>query len=140
MQRIPVFRRTRTVTDRHADLLGHVNNLVWVRWTVQLAEAHASALGMGFEDTRELGGVWVVIHQDLHYHRSGLPGQEIQETTWVSYMRGARSKRHCHFHDDAGTLMFEATTEWAFVDSESLRARRVPQAILERFDCVAGPD
>jgi acyl-CoA thioester hydrolase len=128
------------VKDRDIDLLGHVNNLVWVRWTVQLAEAHAKALGMGFDDTRALGGVWVVIHQDLHYHRGALPGQELRETTWVSLMRGARSRRHSRFRDEAGALLFEATTEWAFVDPESMRARRVPPAIAERFDCLDSPE
>jgi acyl-CoA thioester hydrolase len=63
--RIPIFRRDRTVAPRDIDLLGHVNNLVWVRYVVELAAAHADALGVGFDATRTLGGIWIVRRHDV---------------------------------------------------------------------------
>ena len=137
--RIPVFERERTVRDADCDVLGHVNNLRWVRWVVELAEAHASALGLPFEVCRERGGVWVVRKQELEYHRSALPGETLVESTWVSEMRGARSVRRARITDAAGGLRFEATTLWAFVDVATMRPARVPAEMRERFDVVDAP-
>ena len=40
-----VFERTRVVSAEDLDQLGHVNNVVWLRFVVELAEAHARASG-----------------------------------------------------------------------------------------------
>jgi acyl-CoA thioester hydrolase len=137
--RIPVFRRTRRVAPRDVDLLGHVNNVVWVRFVVELAEAHASALGLGFHATRGQGGIWIVRRHDVLYHANVPLAAELRESTWVSAMRGALSHRHARFEDATGKLLVEAETEWAWVDAASLRPRRVPAPIRERFDLVETP-
>ena len=132
--RIPVFERSRTVTDADTDLLGHVNNAVWVAWVIDLADAHASAVGLDYEATRRLGGVWVVRRHVLDYHRSAYPGDRLQERTWVSEMRGARCERHSRFLTEDGDLAFAADTRWAFLAPDSLRPLRVPATVEARFD------
>lgn len=134
--RIPIFRRDRTVAQRDIDLLGHVNNVVWVRFVVELATAHADALGVGFEATRKLGGIWIVRRHDVLYHANVSGGSTIRESTWISSLRGALSLRHARFETEAGVLLVEADTEWAYVDATTLRPRRVPAALRERFDPV----
>ena len=79
--RIPLFRRERRVGPRDIDLLGHVNNVVWVRFVVELAEAHAAALGLDFHATRGLGGIWIVRRHHVLYHANVALDAEIQETT-----------------------------------------------------------
>lgn len=137
--RIAVFRRTRQVAPRDVDLLGHVNNVVWVRFVVELAEAHATALGLGFHATRERGGIWIVRRHDVLYHANVPLGAHLHETTWVSAMRGALSHRHARFEDTGGRLLVESETEWAWVDGKTLRPRRVPPAVRDRFDLVEAP-
>ncbi|HEY8122186.1 MAG TPA: acyl-ACP thioesterase domain-containing protein [Myxococcota bacterium] len=135
--RIPIFRREREIEARHIDQLGHVNNLAWIRITLELAEAHAAALGFGFEALRARGFVWVVRHQDLHYERGGYLGERIRETTWLSELRGARCVRHTRLRAVDGALHFAANTEWAFVDLEKLRARRIPEDLRAAFELVS---
>jgi acyl-CoA thioester hydrolase len=137
--RIPIFRHERTLDARHIDQLGHVNNLAWIRLTLELADAHACALGVGFEALKERGFVWVVRHQDLHYERSAFLGERIREATWLSELRGARSLRHTRLRNQKGELLFAANTEWAFVGLPKLRVRRVPADVLAAFDLVS-PD
>jgi acyl-CoA thioester hydrolase len=136
LPRIPIFRRERTVAPRDIDVLGHVNNLVWVRYVVELAAAHADALGVGFEATRARGGIWIVRRHDVLYHANVPVGAKIRETTWVSSLRGALSLRHARFESEAGVLLVEANTEWAYVDATSLKPRRVPAEVRERFDPI----
>ena len=137
--RIPLFRRERTVAPRDIDLLGHVNNVVWVRYVVELAAAHAEALGVGFEATRALGGIWIVRRHDVQYHANVPGGSVILESTWLSSLRGALSRRHARFESEAGALLVEAETEWAYVDAATLRPRRVPAPVRERFDLLDAP-
>lgn len=135
--RIPIFRREREIEARHIDQLGHVNNLSWIRLTLELADAHASALGFGFELLRARGYVWVVRHQDLHYERSAFLGDRVRETTWLSELRGARCVRHTRIRALKGELLFAANTEWAFVEIPRLRARRIPEDVRAAFDLVS---
>jgi len=130
---IPVFTRERIVTDEDTDALGHVNNLVWVKWIVDLAEAHSAAVGFDFETTLSTGGMWVVHRQEIDYHRGAEPGERIREATWVSEMRGARSLRHARFTGGDGVVRLSATTAWAWVDAKSLRVRRLPAEVKDRF-------
>jgi len=134
--RIPVFRRERRVATRDVDLLGHVNNVVWVRFVVELAEAHSKALGLDFHAMRAQGGIWIVRRHDVLYHGNVPLGAALRESTWVSSMRAALSRRQARFEDATGRLLVESQTEWAFVDAATLRPRRIPPAVRERFDVL----
>jgi len=135
--RIPIFCRERVLEAKHIDQLGHVNNLAWIRLTLELADAHATALGFGYEALRARGFVWVVRHQDLHYEQSAFLGERLRETTWLSELRGARCVRHARFRSERGALCFAANTEWAFVDVAKLRARRIPADLRAAFELVS---
>ncbi|HEU4429572.1 MAG TPA: acyl-CoA thioesterase [Myxococcota bacterium] len=135
--RIPIFRRERVLEAKQIDQLGHVNNLAWIRLALELADAHAAALGLGYEALRARGFVWVVRHQDLHYERSAFLGERLRETTWLSELRGARCVRHARFRSEKGELCFAANTEWAFVDVAKLRARRIPEDVRAAFELVS---
>jgi acyl-CoA thioester hydrolase len=136
---LAVFRRTRRILPEDCDELGHVNNVAWVRFIVDLAVAHSTAVGLDAQATRARGGIWVVRRHEVTYHRSAEPGEEIHEETWVASMRGARSHRHARFRDAAGTLLVESITEWAFVDPTSQRPRRIPATIADHFERVSSP-
>lgn len=130
-----VFARPRQIHDRHIDLLGHVNNTVWVRFVVELADAHAEAVGMGFVRTRELGGQWIVRRHEVDYLRPAFSGDRIREETWVESIRGARSIRRSRFlREDGGEPLVTARTEWAFVTVDTLRPRRAPPAVVAAFE------
>jgi acyl-CoA thioester hydrolase len=134
-----VFRRTREVAERDVDVLGHVNNAVWVRYVVSLATAHSESVGLGIEATRALGGQWIVRRHEIDYHRPAAAGETIVEETWVESLRGARSVRLARFSRPDGALLVSARTEWAFVDALQLRPRRIPPEVQAAFTPCAGP-
>jgi acyl-CoA thioester hydrolase len=133
-ERIPIFRRDRSVAPRDVDLLGHVNNLVWVRYVVELAAAHADALGVGFEATRALGGIWIAPPR-RPLSRQRVSGSDDSRSHLISAAR-RRSLRHARFESEAGALLVEAHTEWAYVDATTLRPRRVPAELRNRFTAI----
>lgn len=128
------------VSERDIDAIGHVNNAVWVRFIVELAEAAAHSRGFGADATRRLGGLWIVRRHEIDYLASAPLGVRLLEETWVSRMRGARSLRHARFSAEPGGAVFvEAVTQWAFVDPETLRPRRIPRELLAGFAPSEGP-
>ena len=128
------FERRRTIAQPHIDLLGHVNNGVWVQFVVDLADAHCRDVGMSFERTRELGGQWIVRRHEIDYLRPALLGDELLEETWVESFRGARSVRRARFTRlSDGARLLVARTEWAFVDL-ALRPRRIPHEVQRAFE------
>jgi acyl-CoA thioester hydrolase len=128
------------VVERDLDALAHVNNVVWLRFVMELAHAHSEAVGLGLPRLRELGGVWVVQRHELDYHRPAELGDEILEETWVSRIAGARSVRHARLKSvREGSLHLEAVTKWAFVHPVSGRPRRLPLEVIDRFVPLADP-
>jgi len=132
-----VFRHDRLVREEDTDFLGHVNNVVWVRMVVRLAERHAESLGFDWEAVRGLGGMWIVRRHEIDYHRPAVAGQKLIEETWVSQMRGARSVRHSRFSlagDDRPLV--SAVTQWAFCDPETQRPKRIPKRLIAAYVLV----
>jgi acyl-CoA thioester hydrolase len=129
-----LFQRTRVIEDRHIDRLGHVNNLVWVQFILELAHAHSSALGFDFETLAANGGIWLIHRQEIDYHKPALAGDEILEETWISGIRGARSIRQSRFTltRDHSKLV-SAVTHWAYVDVKTQRPRRIDPAVLAAY-------
>ena len=137
MSRPGVFQRIRTIDGKHTDHLGHVNNVVWVELIVDLAQGHVESLGLDFETTRKLGGIWIVRRHEIDYHQPALPGDRVLEETWVRSARGARSVRHARFTRPVdGAVLVTALCEWAYVDARTLRPRRIDPQILEAYRII----
>ena len=130
-----VFRRIRTIRDTDIDELGHVNNVVWVRFVVEMATGHSEAVGLDAAAYRAIGAWWIVYRHEIDYRAPAFPGDRIIEETWVSEMRGARSIRHVRFRretDDA--LLLEATTTWVFVDARTHKPKRIAPEVRAAFE------
>ncbi len=129
-----VYRRRRVIAAHDVDGLGHVNNTVWVRFIVELANAHSSARGSDWATVRALGGQWIVRRHEIDYHRSAVRGEEIVEETWVASIRGPRSVRMCRFTRPSDGLEYvTSTTQWAFTDKKTQKRRRIPPEIAKEF-------
>lgn len=119
------------------DELGHVNNLVWVRFIVDLGTAHSNSVGLDRSGYHELGAWWIVYRQEIDYLAPAFPGEEIEEATWISHMRGARSVRESRFaRSSDGKVLVSARTTWVWVDIASQKPRRIDRRVLELFPVI----
>ena len=113
------------------DALGHVNNVVYVRWVQDAAVAHWRA---ATTDAEKAEAVWVVARHEIDYRRPALPGDRVLARTWVGAANGNLFERHTEIRrqsDDA--LLARARTLWVPVDPGSGRPRAVSAALRERF-------
>jgi acyl-CoA thioester hydrolase len=137
---LAVFRDRRIVAPGDVDELGHVNNVVWVRYVFELAQGHSDAVGLTMDAYRRLGGFWIVRRHEIDYRREALAGEEIVGTTWVDGNRGPLNTRRYRFQNAAdGGVLVRAATTWAFVETASGRACRPPREAVEAFPVTDAP-
>lgn len=128
---MPRFSLSITATPDDIDVLGHVNNAVWVAWIQDIAVAHWESLAT--EAERE-SLIWVVTRHEIDYRGNVRAGETVTGETWVpDPPRGARFNRHVRFTGADGKVRVEAVTSWALLDRASGRLLRVPAALAERF-------
>ena len=127
------FARSFEVCAADIDVLGHANNVVWVRWVQDLATGHSDALGYDLEHYRRLGLVWVVRRHDIEYLAPAYQGDRLLGRTWVASMGASSSQRRSTFcRERDGTLLCRAETTWVLVSAEG-RPTRVPDPMRRAF-------
>jgi acyl-CoA thioester hydrolase len=125
------FSRSITAAPGDIDVLGHVNNAVWVGWIQDIAVAHWEALATPEE---QAALVWVVTRHEIDYRGNVGAGETVMGETWVpAQPRGARFNRHVRFTGMDGKVRVEAVTTWALLDRASGRLLRVPAELGTRF-------
>lgn len=117
------------VQENDIDELGHVNNVVYLRWVQEVATAHwYHAASAPLQEAYS----WVVIRHEIDYYQPAFLADEILGYTWVGEHQGARFDRYVQLYR-AGTdkLLAEAKTTWCLLDAKTLRPRRIEQDVLE---------
>ncbi|MGK6353612.1 acyl-CoA thioesterase [Sphingomonas sp. DT-207] len=113
------------------DVLGHVNNAVWVKWIQDVAVAHWDAVAP--PEHRD-AYIWVVTRHEIDYRGNVSEGETVTAETWVSDPpRGARFDRYMRFTGADGKVRVEAKTTWALLDRATGRLLRVPAEVAEPF-------
>jgi acyl-CoA thioester hydrolase len=128
-----VTRFTRPFVAAPADIdeLGHVNNLVWLRWVQELATAHWETVAP--PEHRD-AFIWVVTRHEIDYRGNVAQGEEVAGETWVPGVpQGARFDRHFRFIGADGRVKVEGVTTWALLDRASGRLLRVRREIAAPF-------
>ncbi len=128
---MPAFAIELEVAAADIDDLGHVGNLVYVRWVLDAATAHSTALGWDLGAYRRAGGVFVVRRQEVDYLRPAFLGERVRVETWVEALSRVTSVRRTRIVRGAAELA-RASTTWAFVSLDG-RPIRIPEAVVAAF-------
>jgi len=125
------FELPRDILPEDIDNLGHVNNVVYLRWVQDVAVAHWSAAATP-EQQAEVA--WVAVRHEIDYKRPALPGDGIIARTWVGTADSHRFERHTEIVRAAdGKLLARARTLWCPVNRTTGRLTRVSEAVRTRF-------
>ena len=122
---------TFTAGPEHIDVLGHVNNAVWVQWMEAIATAHWLQDGRPEDVARY---AWVVTRHEIDYRGNIGPGESVTaETEIPEGPSGARFDRRVDFRNHAGKVIVAARSTWAMVDLATRRLTRVPAEVAAPF-------
>lgn len=123
------------VRQYELDVLGHVNNAVYLNWVEQVAIDHVEALGFGRRWADANGGAWVVREHHVTYHRPVEYGDVVLVTTLPQRIGGVRGLRRTEIHREAdGALMTEVESQWIWIRVRDGRPARVPADLLALFN------
>jgi acyl-CoA thioester hydrolase len=114
------------------DELGHVSNLVYLRWVLEAATAHSVARGWGHAEYLTLGSAWVVRRHELDYLAQVMVGQSLVAETWVDSWKAASCVRKTELVRD-GKIVARAATTWAFMSLATGRPQRIADEVRASF-------
>jgi acyl-CoA thioester hydrolase len=127
-----IFTQRFPVDPADIDELGHVNNIVYLRYAQEIAIAHWRARA-----TQEMidGYVWVVMRHEVDYRAPLELGDEVEVRTRVDENpRGAAWARFVDIHKaGAEKPSAQIVSNWCLLDAQTRRVKRVPGEIVARF-------
>jgi acyl-CoA thioester hydrolase len=125
------FTLTFTAEPQHIDVMGHVNNAVWVQWMEALATAHWEAVA---PPVHQDAYAWVVTRHEIDYRGNIRQGESVIAETFIpDGPNGARFDRRVDFRNQAGKVIVSARTTWVMIDRATGRIQRVPAKVAAPF-------
>ena len=120
-----------TVPASAIDNLGHVNNVTYLQWCLEAAEAH----WISKTDTQlREQFVWVVLNHTISYKNPAFLGEELETQTWIDSHKGVKSERHYRIiRISDGKTLIEAETLWCLLDGNTRRPIKIPKEIANLF-------
>lgn len=131
------FSHELVVNDAHIDRFGHANNVAFVQWIQDVAEAHSDAVGFPVSTYEKRGAAFVVRRHEIDYLRPALRGERLTLTTHVPSAKGVSCNRATEITSADGHVVARAMTTWVFADLATLRLSRIPDDIRIAFGFVA---
>lgn len=120
-----------TAEPQHIDVMGHVNNAVWVQWMEAIATAHWET---DAAPEHVAAYAWVVTRHEIDYRGNIAVGESVTaETTIPEGPNGARFDRVVEFRNLAGKAIVSARSTWAMIDLATGRIMRVPAEVAAPF-------
>lgn len=118
------------------DNLGHVNNVIYLRYVQDVATAHWNQLAP--QELKQQCS-WVVLRHEIDYLSPALMGDVLIATTWVGKTEGVRSIRFVELKNKkTGKLIAKACTVWCMLDSITLKPKRINETIIALLQVTNG--
>ncbi len=126
-----IYAQDKTVTKDDLDQLNHVNNVVYVQWVQEIAEAHwqqkasAKILSDYF---------WVLLNHHIDYKSPAFLNDTITINTYVTKSEGVTSTRIVEiYHKYSKKLIVKSETNWCLISVETNKPTRITEAISDLF-------
>lgn len=125
------FESNLTVLPPDIDQLGHVNNVVYLRWVQEIAIAHWQAVASAKQQETLL---WIVLRHEIDYKQPAMLGDTLIFRTWVGKASTLKFERHTEFlRAGDGKVLVQALTIWCPIDANSRRPVTVGPEVRARF-------
>ncbi len=125
------FERPVPVIPEDFDELGHVNNVVYLRWVQDIATAHWRAAATPEQQQRY---AWVAHRHEIDYKAPALPGDALIASTWVGKAEAIRFERFVEIlRATDRKVLAAARTLWVPIGRETGRVVRVEEDVRSVF-------
>ncbi len=127
-----IFEKTITVIESDLDQLNHVNNVRYVQWVQDMAEAHwlQNATKSILNDY-----FWVLVSHHIEYKSQAVLGDTLKLKTYVTKSEGLFSYRQVEIYNASNNkLLVQSETKWCLMNLQTKRPTRIPHELATLFD------
>ena len=130
---------TMTVPTSAIDVMGHANNVEYLRWLEQIAWDHTRALGLGWEKYQQLNRGMVARHTELEYLSPAFADDQLEIGTWIveNDQRISMVRRYQIRRPADGVTLLRGRTRWVCVAIDSGKPRRMPPEFIDGYALTA---
>lgn len=126
-----IFELKFSVEERHLDLQNHVNNVQYVQWVQDVAQAHWEARATPAQQEKLF---WIVVKHEISYKQQAFLGEEILLQTYVGKTTHVKSTRHVIIKNaETKKVLVEAKTVWALMDAEKQKPTKISEELKKVF-------
>ena len=109
----------------HIDFIGHVNNTVYIQWMEIGRTKLLEAVGMPTQEIFQQGFAPVLVQTNITYKSPLYLGDRVRIQMWISELKNASAIMQFQFYKEQGTLAAEGWQKGLFVDTQTMRPRRL---------------
>ncbi|MBU3848117.1 MAG: acyl-CoA thioesterase [Candidatus Acinetobacter avistercoris] len=125
------------VQPEHIDILGHVNNVVYVQWMQDVATAHIDHIGLGIKEYLALKHAMVAVEHHVQYKKASVLGDEVILRTWLSDINAMYSfRQYVFFRPSDRAVLFYASTKWACVEIATGKPKRLSPTFINAYQAI----
>ena len=125
------FELAIAVEPADIDQLGHVNNVIYLRWVQEAAVAHWTAAAPAADQAKLL---WVVLRHEIDYKQATFLGDRIIARTWVGSASRIRFELFTELRRARDrSLLAKARTLWCPIDTRTGRPASVSPEVRACF-------
>jgi acyl-CoA thioester hydrolase len=126
-----VYELALTIEPADIDDLGHVNNVVYLRWVQDVAIAHWASAASAEQQAQV---AWVAVRHEIDYKHPARPRDAITARTWVGTADSHRFERLTEIVRAADyKVLARARTLWCPISRTTGKLTRVSDAVRAKF-------
>ncbi|MGB3587493.1 MAG: thioesterase family protein [Tunicatimonas sp.] len=127
-----IFEQLREVQPEDLDAMQHVNNVRYVQWIQDIAEAHWKQQAT---NAMQQQYIWVVLNHYVEYKQPIFLTDQALLKTHVGEVSGPKYGRTVEiWHTEKNQLCVKAESIWCLLDAQTQRPKRVTDEIRRIFE------
>ena len=125
-----------TVTKEDIDILGHVNNKVYLNWCEIVSWQHSAILGITPTIYEDLNCACVMIKSENNFTGSLFEGDKVAISTWIiSTDKKLRLSRYFEVINlDTDQTIFTSLVNYACVSLNTFKPVRMPKLFIDKYN------
>ncbi len=125
------FQKLIEVENDVIDHFNHVNNLVYIKWVLEISKEHWNAVSP--KEIRNKFG-WMILKHEVDYRKQAKLNDKLLLKTWIDEYSTATSIRKTTIvNSKTDQLIFESKAKWCFVNLSTRKPSRLSNDIVNPY-------
>lgn len=130
-----------TVGSESIDVMGHANNVEYLRWLENVAWDHSNHLGLDWPAYQRLDRAMVARRTEMEYLAAAFAGDALLLGTWIveNDQRVSITRQYQIVRLSDGRTLLRGRTQWVCVEISTGKPKRMPPEFVTGYRVTAPP-